>query len=88
MALGQHDGIADLRESMAAAPRAWVRGRTHVALGKIALRAGDTKTAYAELDAAVKYGRRAGDQAVVEEVKRLRGQLLARRQATQTHAVR
>ena len=88
MALGQHDGLADLRESMAAAPRDWVRGRTHVALGKIALRAGDTKTAYAELEAAVQYGRRAGDQAVVEEAKRLRGQLLAPRQATQTHAVR
>lgn len=66
-ALPDHSGDdEDLRAALASDPRDWIRARTHLELAKQALRSGEEGQARLELEAAERYGRRAGDDATVE----------------------
>lgn len=71
-ALRARGATEDLQRALTSEPRDWIRARTHLKLAKLALLAGDEARALAELDAAERYGRRAGDSVPVEEARRLR----------------
>ena len=64
----------DLQRALTSEPRDWIRARTHLELAKLALHAGDEAQTSAHLEAAERYGRRAGDRVPVEGARRLRSQ--------------
>ncbi|MEO5896564.1 MAG: hypothetical protein ABIS06_12775 [Vicinamibacterales bacterium] len=72
VALSDPTAREDLLECLRASPREWVRARTHLELGKVALRSGTSETARAEFDAAMHYARRSGDHDALDAAKRLR----------------
>ena len=63
------DAAADLQECLRAHPRAWVKGRAHLALGKLALLEGRAAAAQADLQQAAHYARESGDEVSVQAVK-------------------
>ena len=84
-ALRARGATEDLQRALTSEPRDWIRARTHLELAKLALLAGDEARALAELDAAERYGRRAGDSVPVKEARRLMGQSTDRRGAFHPH---
>lgn len=71
VALGRTGPAAEaLRQALSIGPRAWVRGRIHLELGKLADLAGDRKKARAEYDQAKRVCGQANDQLGVDEAER------------------
>ena len=62
---------ADLTRAIALESRTWVKGRSHLELGKVAILAGDRVRANEELQAAVKLCEGDNDPAFAEEARRL-----------------
>ncbi len=73
-ALGAAGAAEDLQRALTSEPRDWIRARAHLELAKLALQAGDDAQATAQLEAAEKYGRRAGDSMSIEGARRLKQQ--------------
>lgn len=64
-------GEQDLKAALAdPTGAAWVRGRVHTELGKLADLAGDRTRARAEYQAAIELGEKSGDPLGVDEAKR------------------
>ena len=71
-ALGRSaDAGADLTRALAAEGRRWVYGRSHLELGKLALKAGNRAAARQELQTAVTLCESDNDQPAADEAKRL-----------------
>lgn len=71
-ALGRRaEAEADLRHALAAEGRQWVYGRTHLELGKLALKAGNHAAARQELQAAIPLSESENDRGTVDEARRL-----------------
>jgi tetratricopeptide (TPR) repeat protein len=71
-ALGRTDeATQDLRKALTLQCRDWVQGRTHLELGKLALKAGDRAAATRELQAAISLCDGDNDAASAEEARRL-----------------
>lgn len=62
---------ADLKRALALESRTWVKGRTHLELGKVAILGGNRGLANEELRAAVKLCESDNDPAFAEEARRL-----------------
>jgi tetratricopeptide (TPR) repeat protein len=72
VALGRTtDAEADLRLAVSMEGRNWVHGRSHLELGKLALKAGNTVRANEELRSAVQLCESDNDPAYAEEARRL-----------------
>lgn len=69
--LGRNDALADMRESVRANPRDWVRARAHVELGRIAVQSGKPEEARVQFAAALHYAKECGDKALADMAKRL-----------------
>jgi tetratricopeptide (TPR) repeat protein len=65
------DAEADLRLAIQGEGRKWVHGRSHLEMGKLALKAGDRRRANEELQAAVKLCEGDNDPEFAEEARRL-----------------
>ena len=65
------DADADLRQALASEGRQWVHGRTHLELGKLALKERNKSAANAELRQAVSLCSADNDAAAAEEARRL-----------------
>ena len=65
------DAEADLKRAIAVDSRVWVKGRSHLELGKIAILAGNRALANEELRTAVKLCEQDNDPAFAEEARRL-----------------
>jgi tetratricopeptide (TPR) repeat protein len=65
------DAVADLTQALAAGPRDWVRGRTHLELAKLARTRHDDPEAASQLRLAIEFGKRGGDQAAVRAAEAL-----------------
>jgi tetratricopeptide (TPR) repeat protein len=63
--------LTDLRKALAVEGRTWVYGRTHLELGKLALRANDRGTARSELREAIKLCDTDNDAGTADEARRL-----------------
>jgi hypothetical protein len=70
-ALGRPDAEADLRKSLSVEGRKWVHARSHLELGKLALKAGNTAAAAVELRAAIPLADSDNDPLTSEEARRL-----------------
>ena len=71
-ALGRTDeATQDLRKALTLQCRHWVQGRTHLELGKLALKAGDRAAATRELQTAISLCDGDNDAASAEEARRL-----------------
>jgi len=71
-ALGRNaEAEADLRKSLTLEGRKWVHARSHLELGKLALRTGNKAAAEAELRAAIPLGDSDNDPLTSDEAKRL-----------------
>src|SRR5580765_8115401 len=70
-ALGRTDAEADLRKSLALEGRKWVHARSHLELGKLALKSGNKTAADAELRAAIPLADSDNDPLTSEEARRL-----------------
>lgn len=71
-ALGRRsDAEADLRKSLALEGRKWVYGRSHLELGKMALKAGNKPAATVELNAAIGLADSDNDPLTSDEARRL-----------------
>ena len=62
---------ADLRAALALEARKWVHARSHLELGKLAIKAGNRASAQQELQQAVSLGEIDNDPGTVEEARRL-----------------
>jgi hypothetical protein len=65
------EGSADLRKALAVEGRKWVHARTHLELGKLALKAGDRTAAAGELRAAIPLADSDNDPQTSDEARRL-----------------
>lgn len=65
------DAEADLRQALRLAGRNWVYARTHLELGKLALKAGNKDAAHVELRAAATLGDSDNDPVTANEARRL-----------------
>ena len=65
------DAEADLRQALRLAGRNWVYARTHLELGKLALKAGNTDAARVELRAAATLADSDNDPMTAAEARRL-----------------
>jgi len=65
------DADADLRAALALEARKWVHARSHLELGKLAIKAGNRASAQQELQQAVSLGEIDNDPGTVEEARRL-----------------
>jgi tetratricopeptide (TPR) repeat protein len=70
-ALGRSDADAELKKALAAEGRKWVHARTHVELGKLALKAGNKPAAAAEFQAAIPLADSDNDPLTSDEARRL-----------------
>jgi Flp pilus assembly protein TadD len=70
-ALGRSDAAADLRKSLTLEGRKWVHARSHLELGKLALKAGNQAAAAAEFRAAIPLADSDNDPLTSEEAHRL-----------------
>jgi Flp pilus assembly protein TadD len=70
-ALGRSDAEADLRKSLTLEGRKWVHARSHLELGKLALKAGNKAAAAAEFRAAIPLADSDNDPLTSEEAQRL-----------------
>jgi tetratricopeptide (TPR) repeat protein len=70
-ALGRADAGAELQRAIAVEGRKWVHGRTHVELGKLALKAGKREAAQQEFRAAIPLCESDNDEAWAEEARKL-----------------
>jgi tetratricopeptide (TPR) repeat protein len=70
-ALGRPDAEADLRKSLSLDGRKWVHARSHLELGKLALKAGHKAAAAVELRAAIPLAESDNDPLTSEEARRL-----------------
>ena len=70
-ALGRSDAEADLRTSLTLEGRKWVHARSHLELGKLALKAGNKPAAAAEFRAAIPLADSDNDPLTSEEAQRL-----------------
>jgi tetratricopeptide (TPR) repeat protein len=71
-ALGRDaEATADLRGALSFEARKWVHGRTHLELGKLALKAGDRDAARRELRQAAALSEEDNDPGTVDEARRL-----------------
>ena len=62
---------ADLERALSSEGREWIHGRTHLELGRLALKAGDQSYAKTELEQAIALCEQDNDKAGVSEAKRL-----------------
>src|SRR6185503_10193071 len=62
---------ADLRDALGSEARKWVYARTHLELGKLALKAGNPAAAKVELQSAIALGESDNDPATADEARRL-----------------
>jgi tetratricopeptide (TPR) repeat protein len=65
------DAQADLKQALAAEGRKWVYGRTHLELGKLALKAGNRAAARQELQTAITLCESDNDEPAADEARRL-----------------
>ena len=65
------DAQADLSSALQAAPRDWVRGRTHFELARLALARRDASEAARQLDLAIEFGEKGGDANAVRAAQSL-----------------
>jgi len=65
------DAEADLRKSLLLEGRKWVHARSHLELGKLALKAGNRTAAVPDLNAAIPLAESDNDPATVDEARRL-----------------
>jgi len=65
------DADADLRAALALEARKWVHARSHLELGKLAIKAGDRAAAQRELQQAVSLGEIDNDPGTADEARRL-----------------
>ena len=65
------DAEADLRKSLSSEGRKWVHARSHLELGKLALKAGNRTAAVLDLNAAIPLAESDNDPATVGEARRL-----------------
>ena len=65
------DAEADLRRSLSLEGRKWVHARSHLELGKLALKAGNRTAAVLDLNAAIPLAESDNDPATVSEARRL-----------------
>jgi hypothetical protein len=70
-ALGRPDAEADLRKSLSLDGRKWVHARSHLELGKLALKAGNKAAATLELRAAIPLAESDNDPLTSDEARRL-----------------
>jgi len=70
-ALGRSDAETELRKSLALEGRKWVHARSHLELGKLALKAGNKPAATAEFRAAIPLADSDNDPLTAEEAQRL-----------------
>jgi hypothetical protein len=68
------DATADLNQALKVETQAWVKGRTHLELGKAADLSGDRARARAEYDQCVQKCAAANDDAAAQEARKLRTQ--------------
>ena len=61
----------DLKKALSVEGRKWVHGRTHLELGKLALKAGNRASANGELQAAIALCESDNDAASADEARRL-----------------
>ncbi len=75
-ALGR-DALAqnDLSTVSTLNPRDWVRGRAHLELAKLALKAGDLSTAKSQRQQAIHFAQRGGDGVAIRQINALSGRL-------------
>ena len=71
--LAQEDvrGVADLERSTREETRDWIRARAHLELARFAFRSGDVVRGRAELDAALRFARRADDETAIRGSEQL-----------------
>ena len=60
------EAVADLERGLASSPRDWIRGRMHAQLGDLALAAVDVAGARQQLESAVQYSGRGGNQVLAK----------------------
>jgi hypothetical protein len=70
-ALGKTEADADLRGALTLEARKWVLGRSHLELGKLAIKAGNRPAAQRELQQAVALSESDNDPGTAEEARRL-----------------
>jgi hypothetical protein len=70
-ALGRRDAEADLRKSLSLDGRKWVHARSHLELGKLALKTGNKAAAAVELRAAIPLAESDNDPLTSDEARRL-----------------
>ena len=70
-ALGRRDAEADLRKSLSLDGRKWVHARSHLELGKLALKTGNKTAAAVELHAAIPLADSDNDPLTSDEARRL-----------------
>jgi tetratricopeptide (TPR) repeat protein len=71
-ALGRSvEAQADLKQALSTEGRKWVYGRSHLELGKLALKAGNRASARQELETAIPLCESDNDQAMADEARRL-----------------
>ena len=70
-ALGRSDAEADLRKALTLEGRKWVHARSHLELGKLALKAGNKAAAATEFRAAIPLADSDNDPLTSEEAHRL-----------------
>jgi Flp pilus assembly protein TadD len=66
------DAEQDLRRAITSQGRGWVRGRAHLELGKLLLKAGNRAAADAEFTQAITLGTENNDPQPANEARRLR----------------
>ena len=70
-ALGRTEADAELRKALAVEGRKWVHARTHLELGKLALKTGNKAAAAAEFRAAIPLADGDNDPLTSDEARRL-----------------
>ena len=70
-AIGRADADAELKKALAAEGRKWVHARTHLELGKLALKTGNKPAAAAEFRAAIPLADGDNDPLTSDEARRL-----------------
>ena len=65
------DAQADLRAALDTEGRKWVHGRSHLELGKLALKAGDRQKAREEFTASIQFCDGDNDKLAADEARRL-----------------
>ncbi|HMC75986.1 MAG TPA: hypothetical protein VKH34_02595, partial [Vicinamibacterales bacterium] len=65
------DALTDLSSALAAAPRDWVRGRTHFELARLALARREAAEAARQLQLAIEFGEKGGDADAVKAAQSL-----------------